>query len=437
LARVWFKAHGLTKTFSLGPWGSEDSYEKYTRLCVQLRKDFDALANGAPIAESTHDLLVIEACEIYLTWLRDHPPRRPEGTDSQIVPKVKRAIMPLWFLYGGLAVDQFGLAQLAELRESIIDGHSWWREHDACPDRPKTWCRRTIVERLGLVVKMFAWLEERGHAQRGHAQALRGLSPLSFGSSGAAEPATKNKTVDDHSVETAARYASPTVATMLRVQRLSGMRPDEICLMRPCDLSPSPGDSTIVLYRPWRHKLSWQGKDRTIGLSLQAQALLAPFLENRAATAYLFSPAESQRWWFENRGMIAGGRRRKTKIFPCEIKRRAAAKRARARRRRRRPTLTAGDHYTPSGYRQAVGRAIDKAIAAGEKSVRPFTPRALRHARLTEVQAAHGWDAAQSVGGHASPTTTAIYAHDLGAAARDVISIENERWRRSNGAGGA
>ena len=48
---------------------------------------------------------------------------------------------------------------------------------------------------------------------------------------------------------------------MVRLQLLSGARPGEMVILRPCDIDMS---GKVWLYRPELHKNSWRGHERTI-----------------------------------------------------------------------------------------------------------------------------------------------------------------------------
>lgn len=81
---------------------------------------------------------------------------------------------------------------------------------------------------------------------------------------------------------------------MVRVQRLTGMRPQEVVLMRAADIDMS--DPTCWIYRPERHKSEHHEREREIFIGPRARELLRPYLDV-APTGYLFSPrrAEEQR----------------------------------------------------------------------------------------------------------------------------------------------
>ena len=185
---------------------------------------------------------------------------------------------------------------------------------------------------------------------------------------------------------------------MVKLQRLTGMRPGEVCRMRGIDIDR---DGEVWVFLPPTHKTHLLGKSRTILLGPQAQTVLLPFLD-RPADAYLFTPHESYAYLREN--PMPGSRQRKTPVYPSELKRRAKRKKTAARRVRRfRP------HFTTGSYDSAVESAIGRARRAGIE-VDHWTPNQLRHSRATELRRTHGLEAAQVILGHAKADVTQIYA---------------------------
>jgi integrase len=75
---------------------------------------------------------------------------------------------------------------------------------------------------------------------------------------------------------------------MIQLQRLSGMRPGEVCIIRTCDLDTS---GRTWIYTPETHKTEHHDKERPIYLGPHAQDVLRPWLRTEL-TAYLFSPKE-------------------------------------------------------------------------------------------------------------------------------------------------
>jgi len=95
--------------------------------------------------------------------------------------------------------------------------------------------------------------------------------------------------VDDATVTRTLRFLPAIVADMVRLQRLSGCRPGEICLVRPGDIDTS---HKTWSYRPQSHKTEPQDRERVIFLGSQGQAIPQPYLA-REQTSYCFSSAEA------------------------------------------------------------------------------------------------------------------------------------------------
>lgn len=138
------------------------------------------------------------------------------------------------------------------------------------------------------------------------------------------------------------QHVLPPVAAMIRLQRLTGMRPGEVVIMRPCDIDRS---AQTWVYRPGSHKTEHHGRARTIPLGPKARRILEPLIGGDAQ-AYLFNPANAL-------DALRAERRqtRKTKLTPSQSARRAKAK----------PRKTAGRRYTTASYGHAIAVACRKA----------------------------------------------------------------------------
>jgi integrase len=215
---------------------------------------------------------------------------------------------------------------------------------------------------------------------------LQSVDGLRWGRTTAREPEPV-KPVDDAVVEATLLHLCPTVADMVRVQRLTGMRPGEVCAMTVGEIDTS---RETWIYRPRRHKTSHHGKTRSVPLGPRARLIISRYLTTDL-TNPIFSPVravaeQKQRQRAENR----------TPFTPSRLKR--------DRLRARKPRRLLNRHYTPTNYAQAVRRACE---AAG---VPAWTPNQLRHSRATELRRDFGLDAAGAVLGHSRLETTQIYA---------------------------
>jgi integrase len=182
---------------------------------------------------------------------------------------------------------------------------------------------------------------------------------------------------------------------MVELQRLTGMRPGEVVIMRACELDCT---SLPWVYRPSRHKTEHHDHERVIYLGPRARNVLASFLED-GRTGYLFSPREAEE--------ARNAKRRMAKTGDRTQRRRKAG--------RKRPWR---DHYDTSTYRRAIQRACEKA------GVPSWHPHQLRHNAATRLREEFGIEAARVVLGHRSAAVTEIYAElDRETAARVMAQV--------------
>ena len=73
---------------------------------------------------------------------------------------------------------------------------------------------------------------------------------------------------------------------MVRLQRLTGMRPEEVCMVRPVNLNR---EANVWLYRPASHKTEHHGRDRVVPIGPKAQGVLLRYLARDAET-HCFRP---------------------------------------------------------------------------------------------------------------------------------------------------
>jgi integrase len=222
----------------------------------------------------------------------------------------------------------------------------------------------------------------------------------------------------------------PIVADMVQLQRFTGCRPEEVCLLRPCDVDTT---SAVWSYRPESHKTQHHGRERVVFIGPRAQALLRPYLL-RPSTSYCFCPAEGER------------------------KRREAAHEARqtpinagnrpGTNKRARPAVKPGERYDVASYRRAIYRACELAFkmpaelrqpakdetdeqkatrqkaAAKWRATHCWAPNRLRHSAATEIRKRYGIEGSQVVLGHSSADVSQVYAErDLAKAAEIMREV--------------
>ncbi len=212
---------------------------------------------------------------------------------------------------------------------------------------------------------------------------LKSVDPLRLGQTEAIEP-DGVKPVNIEVVRATAEELSPVLKAMIRVHLGTGMRPDELCRMKPCDIDRS---GEVWIYRPTKHKTANKGNTRVVPISGDAPEAITDYL-NRDSESYCFSPAESVAWWLAQKRSA-----RKTKVQPSQQS-----------RAMENPRKAPGERYTSHSYRQSIQRAAKRA------GVEQWHPYQVRHLAITAVRDALGIKAAQAFAGHSHLSMTQHYA---------------------------
>jgi integrase len=260
------------------------------------------------------------------------------------------------------------------------------------------WCRNVVNQRCRRIVRAFKWAVSEELIPESTWRALTTVRGLERGRTEAKETEPVGP-VADSVVEATLPFVLPAVAAMVRLQRLTGMRPGEACGMRSCDLDTA---GPVWLYRPAVHKTAHRGKARVIALGPKAQDIVRGFL-TLDTQAFLFSPRRAM----EAR-RVARRAARKSKVQPSQQDRRK-------RKTKRRP----GERYSSESYARCVARACQRA------EVPAWHPNQLRHTHATEVRRRFGLEAAQVALGHSQADVTQVYAErDQALAVRVASEIE-------------
>ena len=159
--------------------------------------------------------------------------------------------------------------------------------------------RKHINKQVSRIVRMFAWGVAQELVSPEVAQALREVNGLHKGRNRMRET-MPIQPVDDSIIDKTLRYLPPVVAATVRLQRLTGCRPEEICLLRPADVDRS---GPVWAYRPSGHKTEHHGRPRVIFIGPRGQEILRPFLD-RNPSDYCFSPGDAERQRHERRHAV-------------------------------------------------------------------------------------------------------------------------------------
>jgi integrase len=367
----------------LGPYGSPESRVAYDRLIAELQADRSATEQAAPPPapkpkpkpKATHRpqyvppppkpipisevvLKFFEYAEAY--YVKDGSP-----TGEHRV--IRCALRPLLDLYGSEAALAFGPLKLKKVREEMIR---------------RDWTRYYVNVSVGRIKRCFTWAASEELIPASIVEGLKTVAGLRQ-DRGGREKDPVGAVPDDVIEKTLAQFrpGSPFVA-MVRLQRLTGMRPGELLRLTPDAIDRTTDPWT---YRPKRHKSQHHNRGRTIFFGPRAQSILEPILALKVGSARLFRGSRCSYWRAIGRACH--------RAFP---------------------------HPTLAGI--ADEDLTDEQRAALEiwQKAHHWHPNMLRHGAATEVRREYGLEGAQVILGHARANITEIYAERDAEKAREI-----------------
>lgn len=371
------------KDHYLGPHGSKASVREYDRHLAEW------LARGrtAPAADP-HAVTVAEILLAYVKFAKVH--YRKHGQDTGTWTNQKPTVNALRSMYGDTPAAEFGPLRLKAFRLELCKPREIRRGGRV---EVRTATRKHINEQIAIVRRIFRFAVSEQLVTPDVLTALESVSGLQAGRVDLPE-GEKVQPVSDADIDAVLPHLTPTTAAMVKVQLFTGMRPNEVLQMRPCDVDQS---TDVWTYTPARHKCEHHGRQRVVAIGPQAQAALLPYMD-REPLQFCFVPAESVKQGLD--------RRHAKRVTPLSCGNRPGKSR---KRHRVAPASTEG--YSNDSYRRSIHRACD---AAG---IDRWSPNQLRHAAATRIRAKFGLEQARVILGHSTTTTSEIYAErDLAAA---------------------
>lgn len=335
-ARIRYKGRDIY----LGPFGSPEARSRYLQVVAEIERCGSLTPRAA-------DLTVTELC----AWWYAYAGRTYAAT-SREPREIARALAVVRDLFGHEPAAEFGPKKL-RLVQAEMARRGWCRNVvNRATVRVKTVFKRAAAEELipGTVYHGLATVRAVGVNTPG----VRQTPPIGP----AAWPAVLA------TFRELMRSKNRIVAAMLLLQWLTGMRSEEVRVLRTADVDLAAGT-----YRPHKHKNQWRGQERVVPLGRRALLLVRRWLDPARPLAYVFRPE------------LAGPRSRAMK-----------------------------DHYTDSAYGLAVARAAKRAGVA----LRPYQ---LRHAFKIRAARVDPHGAQHAMGQKTSAAFDIYGGADLAAAA--------------------
>jgi hypothetical protein len=200
----------------LGIWGSPEAKIAYTRFIAELQ------ASPVTIGVTQQpgaDVLIAELAAGYFKSIQDrmHPSH---------ISHFKVTIGHLVEMYGDIPVNAFSPKKLKAVRNQMV--------------RSGELCRKVVNDYISRIVQIFSWGVGEELVLPNTIAALREVKSLRKGELGTFDNPPR-KEVPDDVVQRTLPYMSPTVRAMVMIQRMTGMRPSELCMMTVGDIDKTRG----------------------------------------------------------------------------------------------------------------------------------------------------------------------------------------------------
>ena len=356
------------KTHYLGLYGSEESKIAYARFVAENRiNPFFYLPKTEEPSTTVRELAAA-----FLDHVK--PTANPQNYHHH---RTVVADFLLKFYGDTIPVDDFKPSNLKLVRNELI--------------RSGRFCRKMINDYIRRIVAIFTWGVEEELVQPNTAASLKVVKALQAGYPGTYDH-EEREAVPDEVIRRTLPFMVPMIRAMVRIQRLTGMRPSEVFNMRVGEIDRAT-DPDLWLYRLSQHKTEKKtGRKKVIPLGKPEQELIAPYLVGKVAEKAVFSPETAAE---ERKAQKGASSKTKT----------TSSRAAKPREYK--------EFFDKDTYRKAVEYAINKGNKTLPESgkIPKWTPYQLRHQAATAMEQSAGLDEAQALLDHSSAETTKRYAH--------------------------
>ena len=314
---------------------------------------------------------VAELCSLWDAHCREYY-RDADGQPTSTASNAVLDVRMFRALYGNASLEELTHADMLQLRDALVRSGVG---------------RCTVNRRLWRVKYMIAWALDEALVPATVKAELTQVKGVKRGRTAAPERRPVSPVTDEAVAATVARMM-PNTADMVRLHRVTGMRPCELCALKWSAIDTT---RTPWVYRvpATANKNAWRGEygvPRVVCIGPKGREILE---RHRAFGDIPFSPKAAMSEYLAARHAA-----RQTPVYG-------------ARRDAPHVPRVLGDRWTTSAYTRTIRAACDRA------GIAPWGANKLRHTFGTEVRRAFGLDAARAVLGHTGGgCVTDVYTFD-------------------------
>lgn len=391
-----YKPDGKRTMISFGPPGVRtegeiyaafgkwlDLYNQQPHKVLAFKSPYDAVERIInPLNIVTVGELV-DKYEAHRKKVTNSPKHNLEHPDLRFVRRVRRFLE----LYRDWPIHTFGPDELQDVQQALIN-HEYVHGN-----KRKRYTRRGINDTIKWIRKIWRWGMGRQLIKPELVQGLEEVKALRMGDTNAPDN-HKRSCVTKEELWKVVNVVNSVVGDMLKLIWYTGMRPYEVCEMRPYDIICD--DPECWLYIPGRdqtpvgkHKTTRYERVKVIPLTAEPQKILAPRIKDFDSKEYIFNPREAMQEFREQKSA-----NRKT---PLSCGNRSGTN------RKEHPMIQPGERYNNDSLCHACKRGCKRA------GVKKFVPYDLRRTMATGTRSILGKEAAKVLLGHAKTDTTDVY----------------------------
>ncbi|ARN56152.1 tyrosine-type recombinase/integrase [Sedimentisphaera salicampi] len=287
--------------------------------------------------KQSESLSVDEVIGLFLEWAKGYY-INAAGEPTREAENCNIALRDLQMLYGAKDIDSITYHDILAARKLLID---------------RKYNRNYINQRVGIWKRMFAWALENRYCSASVKSEVWAIGSLKKNRCVAAESSPVHP-APHWAVKKVLPYLSENMKALVQFIELTGARPGEAIIVRPCDIKRLSAKCWV--YWPFQHKNKHKNRHRFIVLGPRAIRIIKPF-------------------------MLQYKKKSEEFLFPGKK----------------------GGYYSRTAISYAIRKAIDKINQSEDEDVPHWSPNQLRHSCGTRVRKKFGADAARIILGHSNP----------------------------------